>query len=90
MKNEKNNLMDGMHKPLAEVISSNSDSAFRKYQRIFVGQSSIGGLIKYELITILFASFPGAMGYLFRKIFFKPLFKSAGKKSFYRAWNNNT
>lgn len=54
-------------------------SSFKKYSELVSSRSSILALIKYELITTLFAPIPGALGLALRKIFFPFLFKRIGK-----------
>ncbi|MBI1884082.1 MAG: acyltransferase [Chlamydiae bacterium] len=48
-------------------IQKGSGSSFRRYQELVVGTRDLGFLIKYELITMLFGNFPGALGILLRK-----------------------
>ncbi len=60
-------------------VMDEKKGAVKKYKELFLGQVSFFYLIKYELIISLFSSFPGALGYALRKIFFKKLFKKTGK-----------
>lgn len=53
--------------------------ALRKYQDFFVGNRSLGALLKYELAHILAAHVPGAPGYVLRKLLMVPLLKNAGE-----------
>lgn len=54
-------------------------SALGKYQSFFVGHSSFGKLIRYELTMMLTAGLRGALGYQLRKMFFPGLFAAAGR-----------
>ncbi len=60
-------------------ILDEKKGAFTKYKEIFIGKSSFFYFLKYELIITMFTSFPGAAGFVLRKIFFKKLFNKAGK-----------
>lgn len=53
-------------------------STFEKYQALVTGEAGIASLLKYELITSLFGSCPGAMGLLLRKLTYRSLFKASG------------
>jgi len=50
-----------------------------KYIDMIVGKKGIFALLKYELLTSCFASWPGALGIALRSIFFKMLFKKVGR-----------
>lgn len=54
-------------------------SKLGKYSDLIVGKKGIFALLKYELITSLFSSFPGALGILLRGIFYRLLFKRVGR-----------
>jgi len=54
-------------------------SVFRRYQNFFVGDRSLGALVRYELAHILAAHTPGAPGYVLRKLLMVPLLGSAGE-----------
>jgi len=60
-------------------VMDEKKGAVKKYRELFLGQVSFFYMIKYELIISLFSSFPGALGYALRKIFFRKLFKKTGK-----------
>ena len=60
-------------------ILDDKKSAFKKYKEIFPGDVPFFYFLKYELILTLFTSFPGALGFVLRKIFFKKLFNKTGK-----------
>jgi len=51
----------------------------KKYRQMFLGDVSFFFLLKYELVTTLFTSTPGALGFVLRKLFFRGLFKKIGK-----------
>lgn len=54
-------------------------SNFRRYAELVIGESSLWGLLKYELITTFLGPLPGALGLFLRKIFYPKLFKRVGK-----------
>ena len=54
-------------------------SSFQKYRNLTIGRKSIFYLLLYEIITSLFGNFPGALGYLLRRKFYRLLLKRAGK-----------
>jgi acetyltransferase-like isoleucine patch superfamily enzyme len=54
-------------------------SPIRSYIDFSVGKESLFFFIRYEIITSLFGSLPGALGFFFRKIFYPGLFKQTGK-----------
>ncbi len=64
---------------LVDELSEEQLSAFRKYQQLYVGSRSITELLKYELLTTLFAALPGALGFTARKSFYRTLFGRAGR-----------
>lgn len=55
-------------------------SASAKYRRMVVGANvSFGRFLRYELVTCLFGSWPGAMGLWLRKKFYPGLFAECGR-----------
>lgn len=64
---------------LQKILTDPRISAFRLYQQLAIGQSGLGSFVQYELITGLFGGFPGAAGFLFRKLYYPKLVKSCGK-----------
>lgn len=54
-------------------------SSLARYQELTSGGASLPFLFKYELFTSLFGPFPGAAGYLFRKLYYPSLFKKCGR-----------
>jgi acetyltransferase-like isoleucine patch superfamily enzyme len=64
---------------LQSAISDAETSAFKKYQMINVGSSSLWALFKYEIYTMLIAPLPGAMGYWLRKMFLSFVIGSCGR-----------
>lgn len=73
--NEKEAPFIGGQKDLIDL----KKGAVKKYRELFLGKVSLLYFIKYEVIITLFTSFPGALGYAFRKIFFRKLFKKIGR-----------
>jgi acetyltransferase-like isoleucine patch superfamily enzyme len=68
-----------IHETVIDSLKDESQSGFRKYQEIYVGKHSVSSLLKYELLTMLFSSLPGALGFGLRKIFLKKLFGTIGR-----------
>lgn len=61
------------------MITDDSTSFLARYQNIVLGNRSLCYLIKYELITMLCAPVPGALGLALRKIFYPRLLQKCGK-----------
>ncbi len=59
-------------------LSTADHSALQKYQQFFIGSSSLGMLVRYELITSILGPMPGALGLLLRKLFFPSLCHRVG------------
>lgn len=66
-------------KKLQDQLQDQSLSAFSRYQMLAIGNNSIWYLIKYELIMLLIAPLPGAIGFMLRKWFFPSILGSVGK-----------
>lgn len=71
-------------KKIEEKVRSKSltkpgGSKFKKYCDFFVGKRGFSAFLKYEIITGLFASCPGAAGIFLRGIFYRFLLKKVGK-----------
>lgn len=64
---------------MVERLSGDRDSALRKYQEVYVGSTSVGELLKYEVLTTLLSSIPGAAGFLLRKMTYGLLIQSKGR-----------
>jgi len=69
---------NNLHKTVMDELTQDGDSAFRKYQDIYVGTRSISSLVKYELLTSLVSPIPGAIGFFLRRLFYKKLFAKIG------------
>jgi len=54
-------------------------SALKKYRELASGKVGILKFLYYEFAITCFTNIPGALGYVLRKIFFKPLFRKIGK-----------
>ena len=63
---------------LQALLTDNRKSAFAKYQEICIGSSNLWFLLKYEVITSLLCSLPGALGLALRGKFFKTLLGRVG------------
>ena len=75
---------DNEIKKIDEKVRSKSltkpgGSKFKKYCDFFVGKRGFFAFLKYEIITGLFASCPGAAGIFLRGIFYRFLLKKVGK-----------
>ena len=64
---------------LQAALTDEKKSALQKYQELAVGSSDISTLIKYELLTTLVGSLPGAVGLVLRKKLYKSLLGSVGR-----------
>ncbi len=64
---------------IQKKLFSKDQSKASKYMDLFIGKKGFFSLLKYEVITILFQTMPGAIGILFRSIFFPLLFKKVGR-----------
>lgn len=71
----------GLRKPtkVHAQITSSSDSALRRYQRVVVGSTSLLETIRYELIHGIGAPLPGALGVLIRKVLYPRMLKRVGR-----------
>lgn len=54
-------------------------SNFQKYAELVIGKPDVFQLLKYELITSLLGSLPGAIGLFLRKTFYPKLFRKVGR-----------
>jgi len=63
---------------LRSRIVNPSVSPFKRYQSFVLGDDRLSFLIKYEIITSIFGSIPGAAGLALRKYFFPLLFQKIG------------
>lgn len=66
-------------KPLIKDLGSGETSAFRQYQRMFVGRRSLWAFLRYELIAGWIAPMPGAPGYFLRSKLFPRLMRRSGR-----------
>lgn len=63
---------------LQALLTDAKKPAFTKYQQLFVGSSNLWFFLKYEVITGLFGSLPGALGLVLRGKFFRILLGKMG------------
>lgn len=68
---QKESILDNLHQ--------SRESPMKKYIDFFIGDQAWFSLFKFELINTITNPFPGALGYILRKIFFPKLLKSCGK-----------
>lgn len=66
---------------LQSTLTSTEKSALQKYAEIAIGNLHYGQLIKYELLTTLLSSIPGALGFFSRKQFYPYLLGKMGRHS---------
>ncbi|MFC1497784.1 acyltransferase [Verrucomicrobiota bacterium] len=63
--------------------TSGDKSRVRKYGELIVGKSSIAAILEYEVITLLCASTPGALGLWLRSKLYPCLLKKCGKNVYF-------
>ena len=61
------------------ALTDERKSALQKYQELVIGSPNFMTLLKYELLTTLLGSLPGALGLALRKKFYKSLFGKVGR-----------
>jgi acetyltransferase-like isoleucine patch superfamily enzyme/acyl carrier protein len=71
-------VLKGQHY-IRHKLYANKQSAEKRYAELVVGDTSLGRLFKYELITALLGLLPGALGLFLRQLFYPQLFKHVGK-----------
>ena len=54
-------------------------SFYSKYTTLFLGRRGFFSFLKYEIVILLFANMPGALGFFLRKLFYPGLLKKVGK-----------
>lgn len=64
---------------IRRMLYEKNESHMQKYKTLVIGGESMPALIKYEMITILFGSIPGAPGLFLRKFFYPKLFDNIKK-----------
>lgn len=64
---------------LVDTLSREESSSLQKYQNLYVGNKSLLALLKYEFLTFFFSPLPGALGFVFRKIFYRMLLADTGQ-----------
>lgn len=62
-----------------DSVSGKGKSALQKYQDFFIGSHKLGYTLQFELVTGLFGSMPGAVGFFLRKMLYPGLFRQCGK-----------
>ncbi len=66
---------------LQQQLNNRSESAWRQYAKLAIGQPRFGTLLCYELITVAFMSFPGMLGYWLRQKFYPYILSSCGENT---------
>jgi len=64
---------------LQEQLSDPDKSAMQRYQAVTLGNNSVFQLIKFELVTLLTAALPGALGLVTRKFLYPRILGSVGR-----------
>ena len=65
--------------PVLETVFGRETSAIDKYRAVFVGRGGLGALLRFELITGIAGSMPGALGLWLRKISYPKLLARSGR-----------
>ncbi len=60
------------------LVRDKNQGSFKKYKSIVIGDGGVFTFLKYELITCLFGSFPGAFGLWLRQKIYPCLFHTCG------------
>jgi acetyltransferase-like isoleucine patch superfamily enzyme len=68
-------------RPLVEELGDDNETPYRRYLNIFVGEESLAAFFRYELLTGLLGSMPGALGYFLRAKCYRWLFGGLGRGS---------
>lgn len=68
-------------RPLVAELGDEQTSAYQQYLRIFVGSRSPAAFLRYEFLTGLLGSMPGAAGYFLRSRLYRYLLRRLGKGS---------
>ena len=69
----------GTNVKVKNVLRGDSKPGFRQYRDLCYGRTSLGHVLKAELLTALFGSMPGAAGLFLRSKLYPSLFGAAGK-----------
>jgi acetyltransferase-like isoleucine patch superfamily enzyme len=64
---------------IRDKLVQSQSSPLKMYKTLTVGDVSFSKFIYYEIVTFLFGSLSGGLGYFLRKKFYPRLFKKAGK-----------
>ncbi len=64
---------------IQKVVQSGRHSKYRLYAQLCTGTDSLWQMMKYDLITGLFGSMPGALGLFLRGFFYRFLLRRMGK-----------
>ncbi|MCB0165122.1 MAG: acyltransferase [Anaerolineae bacterium] len=64
---------------LQAALTDSKKSALSKYQDVVIGSTSFFELLKFEFLTTVIGSLPGAAGLMLRKMLYKSMFGSIGR-----------
>ncbi|MBN1299406.1 MAG: acyltransferase [Actinobacteria bacterium] len=64
---------------IQNTLDKKKKSKFSAYSDLIVGKPGLFSMLKYEIITAMFAEWPGAVGIFLRSIFYRFIFKKVGK-----------
>lgn len=65
-------------KIIRDKLLESQKSPLKMYKTLTVGDVKFNKFLYYEVVTFLFGSMPGGLGYFLRKKFYPRMFKSAG------------
>lgn len=70
----------GADSEVRRMMKDTEGSALKKYMALTVGKPSLFALLKYELLTGLLGSIPGALGFVLRQKLYRHMFAGCGRK----------
>ncbi|MEJ2033693.1 MAG: DapH/DapD/GlmU-related protein [Deltaproteobacteria bacterium] len=63
---------------ISESLEKDYETAWARYQQIYVGSETLRDFFRYEFLMILFSRLPGSLGFALRKVFYKKIFAAMG------------
>lgn len=67
------------NRSIRSILSDERTSAFRKYKDLTIGDKGYFHLLIYEILSFFLVPFPGALGILLRRVFYKGIFRRCGR-----------
>jgi acetyltransferase-like isoleucine patch superfamily enzyme len=68
-------------RPLVEELGDGKETPYQRYCRMFIGEGSLGALLRYEVMTGVLGPMPGALGYALRASCYRWLLHRIGRGS---------